>query len=141
MQFLIFALILFSPLVFVLLWLIKHGLELEREKQKLATEIVTKIIEQIGWENKQQWVGNDEIEFVSLIIGLIPGQHKLWARVRITKNSIRVTVEYCWDCEVFHVDLANRVAKVFEKRNISAMVKLANRQPTAEEIYAPPPAD
>ncbi|MEK7575161.1 MAG: hypothetical protein AAB511_02945 [Patescibacteria group bacterium] len=104
-----------------------------------AEKKVKEILESIGWEGKQRWINDREIEFVSIVCGLQPEHHKVWARVRVTQTSLSVVVENSYDATVTERDWATMIAAQFHARGITVTTRTADRQPRPEEIYVPAP--
>ncbi len=137
------AVALVLAILFFLVMAIEKIMSVDREvrgrNDTSVINTVNKILDSIGWESKQRWVNDDEIEFVSIVLGLIPEQHKVWARVRIAKSNLGVTVEYNYDVNSTERCWAESVADEFKRRGISAITKCADRQPHPDEIFVPTP--
>ena len=133
------CLIPFVLLFFGLRYIIKHDREVLRNNQESVERTVKTVLEKLGYPWTHKWLLPEEMEFVSIILGLIPGQHKVWARVRVSKKEIRVTIEYFWNTDATERNFAEMVAEAFRKLNIETTLQLSNSQPSREEIRGSEP--
>lgn len=116
----------------------KQDKETVLENRRNAKKSADKILESVSWESKQRWVTDQEIEFVSILLGLVPSRHKVWARVHVSKKTLAVTIEYYYDADQNDRMWMDMVVDAFRERDVSVITRCADRQPRADEIFVPP---
>lgn len=108
--------------------------EIQLENVRDAKRTVESILRQIGQDGTVRWVGANEMEFVSIILGQIAGKHRVWARVRTTRTKVGVTVEFFYDADQVDRMWANIILEAFRERGVEATIKSADSQPHPSEI-------
>ena len=127
-----------TALVLGVMHAFKFDRQIQAENDKAAGKKVAEILEQIGWESKQRWVNDDEIEYVSILLrNLVTERHKAWVRIRVNKSRLRATIEYWWNTGYTERAWIEKIARHFEKRGAQVVIRPADCQPRPEEIYVP----
>ncbi|OHA18529.1 MAG: hypothetical protein A2664_02735 [Candidatus Taylorbacteria bacterium RIFCSPHIGHO2_01_FULL_46_22b] len=110
------------------------------ENTSAASVLAEKILEQRGWPERQSsWVNGSQMEYVVVLHSEYdPLYHILWARVRVAKKKITVTIEHSYKASRVHLDEAQQLMEAFKRKGVEARVIEAssNTQPTPKETGA-----
>jgi hypothetical protein len=71
----------------------RHNRETQNENDKAMKKLAKSLIEQCRMEGRWRWISDDTMQFVDVVLGRIPGEHRVWARVTIKKSDISVQLE------------------------------------------------